>query len=133
LQIVLNEFRNYKPQHYNLTIDGKTIEEQALMIVFANSNQFGFNTRIAPQAKVDDGLLDICIVKKMPASQLLNIGYHTMRGTLATTGYIEYLTGKEISINNPCNPLMNIDGEPKIVTSPINISIKPLSLCVIVP
>jgi YegS/Rv2252/BmrU family lipid kinase len=133
MQIILQEFRHYKPVKYNLTIDGINIEKLALMIVFANSDQFGFNTRVAPDAKVDDGLLDVCIIHKMPVSKLLSVGYHSMRGTLAETGFAEYYKGKEISINNIEDPLMNIDGEPKIVNSPLNISIKPLSLCVIVP
>ena len=133
LKIILNEFKHYKPAKYSLTIDGKTIEKHALMIVFANSDQFGFNTRIAPDAKVDDGFLDICVIRKMPVSKLLKVGYHSMRGTLDRTGFAEYYRGKEISINDIQNPLMNIDGEPKIVNSPLNISIKPLSLRVIVP
>jgi len=133
MQIILNEFSGYKPVTYNLTIDGESYEKQALMIVFANSNQFGFNTRIAPDARVDDGYLDICVIRKMPVSQLLNVGYHTMRGTLGKTGYAEYFKGKEISISNTHNPLMNIDGEPKIMNSPVSISIKPLCLRVIVP
>jgi diacylglycerol kinase (ATP) len=133
MRIILKEFRHYKPVKYNLTIDGKNIEKLALMIVFANSDQFGFNTRIAPDAKVDDGLLDVCVIRKMPVSKLLSVGYHSLRGTLVKTGFAEYYKGKEISINNIDDPLMNIDGEPKIVNSPLNISIKPLSLCVIVP
>ncbi len=133
MQIVLNEFSAYKPVTYNLTIDGMSIEKQALMVIFANSNQFGFNTRIAPEAKVDDGLLDICVIKKMPVSQLLNVSYNLLMGTPGKTAYAEYYKGKNIAIENITNPLMNIDGEPKIVESPINIRIKPLSLCVIVP
>jgi len=133
MQIILNEFSSYKPLTYNLTIDGEDFEKQALMIVFANSNQFGFNTKIAPDAKVDDGYLDICVVKKMPVTQLLNVGYNTMRGTLGNTGFAEYFRGKEISITNIHDPLMNIDGEPKIMNSPVSIKIKPLCLRVIVP
>ncbi len=133
MQIILNEFNAYKPLTYSITIDGAEIEKHALMVTVANSDQFGFNTRIAPQAKVDDGFLDICVIRKMPATQLLNVGYHTMRGTLEKTGYIEYFRGKEIIINHVHDPLMNIDGEPIIVKSPISINIKPLSLLVIVP
>ena len=133
MQIILNEFSAYKPLTYSITIDGTEIEKHALMVTVANSDQFGFNTRIAPQAKVDDGFLDICVIRKMPATQLLNVGYHTMRGTLEKTGYIEYFRGKEITINHVHDPLMNIDGEPVTVKSPISISIKPLSLRVIVP
>ncbi len=133
MQIILNEFSSYKPLTYNLTIDGEEFEKQALMIVFANSNQFGFNTKIAPDAKVDDGYLDICVVKKMPVTQLLNVGYNTMRGTLGNTGFAEYFRGKEISITNIHDSLMNIDGEPKIMNSLVSIKIKPLCLRVIVP
>lgn len=133
MQIVLNEFSSYKPATYKLIIDGVPIEKQALMIIFANSDQFGFNTRIAPDAKVDDGFLDICIIRKMPVSQLLNAGYHLMKGTPAKSGYAEYYRGKNISIENITDPLMNIDGEPKIISSPVQINIKPLALKVIVP
>ncbi len=133
MQITLNEFSSYKPLTYKLTIDGISMEKHALMIIFANSNQFGFNTRIAPDAKVDDGYLDICVIKKMPATQLMNIGYHMMMGTPAKSGYAEYFRGKEITIENITDPLMNIDGEAKIIKSPVTISIKPLALRVIVP
>jgi len=132
-EIILNEFRAYKPLSYVLSIDGVKMEKQALMIVFANGNQFGFNTRIAPDAKVDDGFLDVCVMKKMPVSQLLNVGYHMMRGTPVKTGYTEYFKGKEIIIECSSDPLMNIDGEPKIIQSPVKISIHPLALNVIVP
>lgn len=133
MQITLNEFSSYKPLTYKLTIDGISMEKHALMIIFANSDQFGFNTRIAPDAKVDDGFLDICVIKKMPATQIMNIGYHMMMGTPAKSGYAEYFRGKEITIENVTDPLMNIDGEAKTVKSPVSISIKPLALSVIVP
>ncbi len=133
MQITLNEFGSYKPQIYTLSIDGVQMEKQALMIVVANSNQFGYNTKIAPLAKVDDGLLDICVVKKMPVNQLMAIGYHLVKGTLDKTRYFEYFRGKNITFHNVTDPLMNIDGEPITVKSPVNIRIKPLSLRVIIP
>jgi diacylglycerol kinase family enzyme len=56
-----------------------------------------------------------------------------MMGTPAKTGYAEYFRGKEITIENTGDSLMNIDGEPRYVNSPVHISIKPLALRVIVP
>ena len=133
MRIILKEYKGYEPLTYKLTIDGVSIEKKALMIIFANSDRFGFNTRIAPAAKVDDGLLDICIIEKMPTSKLLKAAYNLVRGTAEKTGYAKYYTGRNISIDNVTNPVMNIDGEPRTINSPIAISIKPLSLCVIVP
>lgn len=133
MRIVLKEFPKYKPVTYKLTIDGVPMEKEALMVVFANSNQFGFNTRIAPDAQVDDGLLDVCIIKKMPVSQLINVGYHLLRGTPVKTGYAEYFKGRHISVENSPDLLMNIDGEPKLIKAPVTITVLPLSLNVIVP
>jgi len=133
LQLLPKKFRSYKPSTYKLVIDGIEMEKNALMIIFANGDQFGFNTRIAPDAKIDDGLLDVCVIKKMPVSQLLNVGYHLMRGTSVKTGYAEYYKGKNITVLVESDPVMNIDGEPKIVQSPVKIGINPLALCVIVP
>jgi diacylglycerol kinase (ATP) len=133
MRIVLKEFPRYKPVTYQLTIDGVRMDKEALMIVFANSNQFGFNTRIAPDARVDDGLIDVCVIKKMPVSQLLNVGFHLLKGTPVKTGYAEYFKGTAITLENSSELIMNIDGEPKIVSTPVNIGIKPLALTVIVP
>ena len=133
MRIILNEFKAYKPLIYKLSIDGKEVEKEALMIVFANGNQFGFNTRIAPKAKVDDGLIDVCVFRKMPVSQLFNVGIHMLRGTTVKTGYAEYFRGKNITIHNQEETMMNIDGEPRVLQPPLEINIRPLSLKVIVP
>ena len=66
LKLVLQHYPTYLPKNYKLEIDGRIIETQALFISFANSTQFGFNTEIAPHAELNDGLLDIVVVKKPP-------------------------------------------------------------------
>lgn len=132
-RIILNEFRKYNPLHYDVLIDGKKIERNALMISFANSNQFGFHTRIAPEAMIDDGFLDVCVVKPIRTSQILKLGYHMLRGTLGRTGYAEYFRAKTIQILNLGSSIVNIDGEPVAVENEVNISIMPKSLLVIVP
>ena len=51
------------------------LNEEAFFISFANSDQFGYNTSIAPDARVDDGLLNICLVKKPRIYQLPWLAY----------------------------------------------------------
>jgi diacylglycerol kinase (ATP) len=55
---------NYKPQKYQLEIDGRQYEREAFMLSFANSSQYGNNAHISPKASVQDGLLDVCIISK---------------------------------------------------------------------
>ena len=65
-KITVREYPKYKPKKYSLTIDGKKMIRRALLVSFANSNQFGYNTSIAPMAIINDGFLDVCILKKVP-------------------------------------------------------------------
>ncbi len=60
------EIYKYKPQLYHLEIDGKTYEREAFMLSFANSSQYGNNAHISPHASVQDGLLDVCVIKQFP-------------------------------------------------------------------
>lgn len=63
--LITNNFIKYKPKKYIIRFeDGRTIKPRALFISFANSNQFGYNTAIAPNARLKDGKLDVCIAEK---------------------------------------------------------------------
>ena len=66
LFVVLSELPLYKPQNYDLIIDGKPLHKKAFLICFANSNQYGNNAFIAPHAKIDDGSHNVIIWKEFP-------------------------------------------------------------------
>ena len=59
------QFFKSKPYPFEIHADDRILKTEAYFISVANSNQFGNNFTIAPQASMSDGLLDIVIVKKM--------------------------------------------------------------------
>src|ERR1051325_8729292 len=59
VKFFLREFPGYRAQKYELTLDGKKIEREALLISFANGSQYGNNAAIAPNADIGDGLMDV--------------------------------------------------------------------------
>ena len=59
----VKEFFNYKPKHYKITIDSKTIETDAFLITVANAGQWGNDVYIAPEAELTDGILNVSILK----------------------------------------------------------------------
>jgi diacylglycerol kinase (ATP) len=132
MRIVLQEFRTYQPLDYKLRIDGEQIKRNALMITFANSDQFGFHTRIAPDARIDDGLLNICIVTKPPLQKVLFIAPRVFFGTLGKTGYVEYIKAKEVMLSNTRGSKVNVDGEAITLEDDLTLKVNPLSLRVIV-
>lgn len=132
LFISMTEYFPYKPQLFKMVIDGKKMEREALFISFANSDQFGYNTSIAPEAKIDDGLIDICVVKKFPAWVSPFLAPMLFTKKIDQTPYVEIIRAKEVFIIRK-NKITNLDGEPVKLKKKLHIHVVPLSLKVIVP
>jgi len=66
LSIGLHEGLTYRSHHYRLQLDDEVHELDALVVVFANGQQYGNGAVIAPGARFDDGLLDALVVDSRP-------------------------------------------------------------------
>jgi diacylglycerol kinase (ATP) len=132
-KITLNEFANYKPQPYELIVDGKTVTRDAFIICVANGSQYGNNAFIAPQANLDDGLFDISIMKPFKVHQMPIIGLEMFLKKYNNSKYVDALKGTEIVIKRPEAGVFNIDGEPVMMDKDIHIRVLPEALKVIVP
>lgn len=131
LRSVINVLANYKPSKYTLRIDGETLEREAFMISVANSPQFGNNAYIAPHASVNDGILDVCIVKKFPLYFLPMMVFHLFNRSVDQSEYVEIIPGKEIFIERKDNGPVHVDGEPLSMEGNLSVSVKPNSLKII--
>jgi diacylglycerol kinase (ATP) len=132
-KIVSSDYRNYKPRNYRLILDGKMIKRKAFMVSFANSNQFGNNTSINPNAKLDDGYIDVCIVRKVPMRRLPFVIPLLFMGKFDKTLYIEIIRAKTITIKRKKGKAVHLDGDPYDSGKQMEIQIHPLSLRIIVP
>ncbi len=133
VKLGFKEVFNYKPQLYQLDIDGKTYSRKAFAISIANSSQYGNDVYIAPNASVKDGLLDVCIIKPFPIIKLPLLGYVMLNGKAETSDMIEIIKGKNIKIIREMSGAVHVDGEPLQMGAEIEAMVNPLSLKVIVP
>lgn len=131
LRSVINVLGNYKPCKYVLIIDGEEYEREAFMISVANSPQYGNNAYIAPNASVNDGWLDVCIVHKFPLYTLPMMVFHLFNKSAHQSEYVEIIRGKNIIIEREDNGPVHVDGEPILLEGNLTISIKPNSLKII--
>ncbi len=131
LKSIINVLSNYKPKVYQLLIDGKVYERQAFMISVANSPQYGNNAYIAPQASINDGILDVCIVHKFPLYILPKMVFHLFNRSTDQSEYVEIIPGRNIQISTEDNNVVHVDGEPLNMANELEISIQPKSLKVI--
>ena len=132
IKSTFREINNYKPQTYHIEIDGKLYEREAFMLSFANSSQYGNNAHISPHASVQDGLIDVCIIKQFPKWRLIEMGIRMLRKTADKTGYVEIIRGKHIKITRDRSGPMHLDGEPHIIGTTVEINVVPASLKIIV-
>ena len=132
-RIVSNEYPLYKPKKYTLEIDGKTITRRALTITFANSNQFGNNTSIDPMAKLDDGLVDVCIVRRIPLFLIPFYVPMLFTKTFHKTHYIEIIRAKQAVVTRKKGKTIHLDGDPCQSSKVLEMKVNPLSLNIIVP
>jgi YegS/Rv2252/BmrU family lipid kinase len=117
----LVEYFKAQPYPFMIELPEKKFNTEAFFISIANSNQFGNNFTIAPQASLNDGLLDIVIVKKMsklilPFSMISQVtGINALQSAQDYTGEtnIIYLQTPSVNIQNPKMAPLHIDGDPQ--------------------
>ncbi len=132
VKAVLKEFANYKPQQYQVTINGHTLTRNAFLITFANASQYGNNAYIAPQANVTDGKLDICILKPFPVYSMPGLALRLFNKTADKSSFMEAMAGTEVIIERAQEGPIHLDGEPYETGKHIKVSILPKCLNILV-
>lgn len=133
----------FKAKPFTFTIESKeqSFQTEAFFISVANSNQFGNNFTIAPQASLKDGLLDIVIVKRMskfmlPFSilgQITGINALQQIEDHVNRRNIMYFQARQLKIYNESNAPLHLDGDP-VDTAPVfNIRVKPKAFRLLQP
>lgn len=128
IKIVFSEVSNYDCQDYHLTIDGKEYEFKAFMISIANSSQYGNNAHISPFASLEDGLLDICIVKPFPLYIFPALALRMFRKNSHKSNYLEIIQGRKIIITRSHEAAVHLDGDPFSMGTILNIGVNTHSL-----
>ncbi|MEN9753380.1 MAG: hypothetical protein RL670_1071 [Actinomycetota bacterium] len=120
------ELANFKPRTYRVTIDGQTRELNATLCVVANGPSFGGGMLIAPDARLDDGLLDLFIVKQVSRPELLRIFPKVYTGSHVGHPAVEFARGKSMQIEAIDMPAF-ADGEA-VGFAPVSATVMPGAL-----
>ncbi len=130
--LIINEYFRYNLGNYTLSFNDKPkSDHKALFIAFANSNQFGYSTTIAPSACLTDGLLDVCIVRKPKFLSLPRIAMLLFSKKIGKSSDIQIVKAGRISVTRENEDMVNIDGEPILMENKLDIRVNPLSLKII--
>ena len=126
----LKRFFQYRAKTYTLSFNRKKREIQAFWIFIANTGQYAKNIYLAPKARIDDGKLDVVIIKLFKFYKIVKIALRTVTKQLDKSRYIETYQTKHLQIEAKDMPF-HLDGEPQKNTSKLEINIKSNSLNII--
>ncbi len=132
VKTTLQEFMGYRPSTYLLQADGRELKRKAFVITFANAGQYGNNAFISPEASIQDGLIDICILHPFPKPMAFSMGMRLFSKRMHRSRFMEIVRAKKISVTCQPGQSLHLDGEPCPVPAQLNIEIKPKSLRVLV-
>lgn len=135
IEKALTGWLNYKPTTYRLTIDdGSPITIKAFLITCANAEQYGNNAFIAPQAYIDDGLMNVTIVEPFSTIDIPALVIQLFTKTIDKSSNIKTFSCKSLKIESEKsdNPA-HYDGDPVMLGQTIDIDIVKGGLNVVVP
>ena len=131
IKLTLQEL-SYQAQEYTIEYSNTRETLHAFAIVFANATQYGNNAEIAPNAKVDDGLIDFIIIRKFPNWKIPLFALDVLRGRTHLNKNVRVIKSKEMRIYTK-QPFAHLDGEIKHFNNPIHIKISSKKLKILMP
>ncbi|MBR1851055.1 MAG: diacylglycerol kinase family lipid kinase [Bacteroidales bacterium] len=120
MSFMLREYASYQCKDYKLTIDGHEYTRNAWLIAFANSNQFGYNAAVAPLAKVNDGLIDVVVLDKIPIEHLALTVPLAYANHFELSQHCEMFKASDIVVEGNIDKWVNIDGEAENLGSTVH-------------
>lgn len=130
----IHQYFMYQRQTFKLELDGEKITiEEPLILTSANLTEYGYGAKIAPNARSDDGMLELVMVPIPEPVQFISKLPHLFDGTLDQSDMVQYKRFREMKVEREAAEPVQVDGELLEVPRDFTISIEPLALNVIVP
>jgi len=107
---------NVRQYHGRLTLPDREIIGSGPVAIIGNGRQTGGGIQVAPRAFIDDGLLDVLVIREIPATALLTAARELQQ--LSSDGeYISYWQTPWVEVHSEEVIPVNLDGEPVAFSS----------------
>lgn len=129
----MSALRQWRPEEYRISHAGRHESVRAFTLAVANCNQYGNEARIAPAARIDDGLLDLAAVPPLTWPNALPLAWRLFRGTLPRASGVVLRRAEAFVVERAAPGRLHTDGEAGPTAARIEFTVKPASLRVMCP
>src|SRR5687767_7612012 len=122
LYAILRVLPRFTPRAVEIRTENGTRHEQIMFAAVGNTRQYGGGIKITPDASIDDGLLDLCIVHQTTRVQLLKTLPKAYTGAHVKRAFVEMARGRGFDFESEHPMAVYADGEP-LTNTPVSFRI----------
>jgi len=124
------ELPRFKPHHYEITLDDRTISTQAMLIAVSNGRSYGGGMLVCPHAEITDGYFDVMVLHPVSKFEFIKVFPRVFKGTHITHPAVEIVRSRSVKIT--ADAVAYADGE-RIGQLPVNAQCIPGALLTWLP
>ncbi len=128
----LEAFRHFPPVDVELELDGTIERDRALFIAVANAPYYGSGIRIAPAARMDDGLLDVVLVRPVDWTRMVDAIPRLLLSGDLRWSEVRRFRARHLRIRTSRPAILHSAGEI-VGATPVEIELLPAAISIIVP
>jgi len=131
LRVAVSGLLSYRAPRFRVDADGKTFEERMLLVFAANAQYCGNRMHVAPVARMDDGLLDVVMVRELGLLAVLPKLVKLYRGTILGDPAVRHVRAARVRVDAEPAAQIQTDGQMAGRT-PVEFSVLRQALSVVV-
>ena len=133
LYAALRSVATWKPARFELVLDGKVRVYSGWSVGACNSKAYGGGMYAAPNAELDDGLLDVVVCERTSRfTFVFRVLPRVFKGTHVELPYVHELRAREVMVSADRPFAMYADGDP-VGDLPVTVRVRPGALTMLVP
>ncbi len=130
---VLESVIDFKSEEYEIIHDNGSLKERAFVVTCANASQYGNDAYIAPEANLEDGKMNISILKPLNALEIPQTTLQLFTKNIDKNSKMNTFVTSHLTIHREKAGMMHVDGEPIKTGKTIEVEIKHKGLHVLAP
>jgi YegS/Rv2252/BmrU family lipid kinase len=122
----------HSPSHFRIAADGGSFQTEAWLAVVANASRYTYRWRLAPEAQIDDGWLDLCLFQSSSPGRTAGQVIAALAGRHAEHPGVLHLRAREMQFESDPPVKVQLDGDA-VGETPVDVRVAPKALSVLVP